>query len=68
MSEAEISRIVDAALKRLAASRPVPSTVTAQQAAEMLDVSVRTIHRMEPPRIAGGKIPYSWVLKQLEAR
>lgn len=68
MTEADISRIVDAALQRLAASRPVPSTVTVQQAAEMLGVSTRTVHRMNPPRTAGGRIPYAWVLRQLEGR
>jgi thiamine pyrophosphate-dependent acetolactate synthase large subunit-like protein len=67
MSEPEITRIVDAALTRFASGRPVPSTVTIPQAAEMLDVSTRTIHRMKPPRV-GAKIPYSWVLKQLEGK
>jgi hypothetical protein len=64
MSEPEISRIVDAALKRYAAMHPLPSTVTVQQAADALGLSPRTIHRMKPPRV-GPKIPYSWILKQL---
>jgi hypothetical protein len=65
MIEPEISRIVDAALKRYAAMHPVPSTVTVGEAAGMLKLSPRTIHRMKPPRV-GARIPYTWVLKKLE--
>ncbi len=51
------------ALARFAAERPNPSWVTLNQAADMLKVSTRTVQRLNPPRV-GGKIPYSWIVKQ----
>lgn len=64
-TEQDVTRLVDAALLRLKLSRPVPSTLTFPQAAEMMDLSESTIRRLKPPRV-GGKIPAWWVLKQLE--
>jgi hypothetical protein len=61
---------VDAALRALreyAATHPVPATMTVQQAAEALSVSPRTIHRMKPQRM-GARIPYTWVVSQLERK
>jgi hypothetical protein len=59
---------VDAARQALAmfkAERPMPACLSVADTAKALDVSVRTIARMKPPKV-GGKIPYSWVLKRLE--
>lgn len=53
------------ALRRYAAEHPLPATVSVSGAASALNVSVRTVARMKPPKV-GGKIPYSWVLKRLE--
>lgn len=64
----DVTALVDAAIARVLAGRPVPSTVSIAQAAEMLDVSTRTILRMNPPKAAGNKVPYSWVLKRLESK
>jgi hypothetical protein len=50
------------------ADRPIPSTVTLKQAAEMLDVSERTIRRMNPPKVAGNMIAYSWVAARLSSK
>lgn len=53
------------ALARFVATHPTPTNLTLAQAAEMLAVSPRTIQRMGAPRV-GGRIPYSWVIKQLD--
>jgi hypothetical protein len=53
------------ALKRFAATHPNPANVSVAEAASALNLSVRTIARLKPPKV-GGKIPYSWVLKRLE--
>jgi hypothetical protein len=70
-SEAETRRIaVDAAqeaLKLFAATHPQSATMTFPQAAEAMGLSESTIRRLKPDRV-GGKIPYSWVVKQLEGR
>lgn len=60
----EAEQLIESAVKRALAQHPVPSTVTIQQAAEMLKVSARTVARRNPPRGIGGKIPYEWVLAQ----
>lgn len=54
------------ALTRFAASRPVPTAVSASEAATMLGVSVRTVARMKLPRNRAGKIPYQVVLDALD--
>lgn len=53
------------ALTRFAASRPVPSSVTAGEAATMLGVSLRTVARLKLPRNRAGRIPYQSVLDAL---
>jgi hypothetical protein len=68
-SEAEVSKIAieaaEAALARFAVYHPLPSCVTATEAAEMLGVSTKTITRMKLPRNDAGKIPYVDLLKAL---
>lgn len=68
ISEKEALDIARRAAELALSGRPVPSTVTLGQAAELLDVSERTIRRMSPPRAAGNKIPYSWVAERLASR
>jgi hypothetical protein len=67
LTQAEARRIaVDAALEalaRFAAAHPLPTQVTAKEAARMLGVSGRTISRMRLPRNSAGKIPYEAVLE-----
>ncbi len=55
------------ALKRFSAEHPIPPLLTAAQTAEVLQLSTRTIARMNFRR-EGGKIPYSEVLKVLASR
>lgn len=55
------------AIALYAATHPQPTTMTFPQAAEAMKLSESTIRRLKPPRV-GGKIPYSWVVKQLEGR
>lgn len=47
------------------AQEPKPATISAAEAARLLDVSVRTIHRWNPPKVAG-MVPYAWVLKKMQ--
>ena len=68
ISESEALEIARKAAELALAGRPVPSTVTRKQAAEMLGVSERTIQRMNPDYAAGNKIPYSWVAARLASR
>jgi hypothetical protein len=62
----EAEALILRALERHDARRPLPKLVTTQQAAEMLGVSVTTIHRMRLPRV-GKLIPYDAVARQLSA-
>jgi hypothetical protein len=64
LSKEEAEILVSRGVERALASRPVPSTVSVAQAAEMLGVSLRTVTRRQPPRGIGGRIPYEWVLEQ----
>lgn len=68
LTETEALELIRKALVLHDAERPVPSHVSVADAAEMLDVSTRTITRMKPPRNRAGKIPYRWVLEALAAR
>ena len=68
LSEAELSALIERAVTRALAQRPVASTVTYEQAGEMLGCSGRTVRRMKPPVVAAGRIPYSWVLERLSLR
>lgn len=63
----EVRQIASEAARRVLEERPVPSTLTTEQAAEILGVSTRTIQRLNPRRV-GSKIPYLWVRQQLEVR
>jgi hypothetical protein len=68
LSEAELSALLERAVARALAQRPVASTVTYEQAGEMLGCSGRTVRRMKPPVIAANRIPYAWVLERLSSR
>ena len=68
LSEAELSALLERAVARALAQRPVASTVTYEQAGEMLGCSGRTVRRMKPPVVAANRIPYSWVLERLSSR
>jgi hypothetical protein len=56
------------ALARFAASSPLPSAVTAGEAAAMLGVSRSTIARMNLPRNRAGRIPYVELRRAIAAR
>lgn len=68
LTEAEALELITKALAIHDAERPVPSHVTVEQAAEMLDVSTRTVIRMKLPRNEAGKIPYRAVVEALAAK
>ena len=68
LTESDLAALVEHAVARALAQRPTASTVTNEQAGEMLGVSSRTVRRMRPPQIAAGRIPYSWVLERLSSR
>jgi len=68
LTETEALKLIRKALELHDAARPVPSHVSVSEAAEMLDVTPRTISRMRPPRNSVGKIPYSWIVETLAAR
>lgn len=70
-TETEAKRIAaeaaHAALLRYTSTHPEPVTMSFPQAAKAMSLSESTIRRLKPPRV-GGKIPYSWVVKQLEGK
>ena len=68
LTESELAALIERAVVRALAQRPVASTVTYEQAGEMLGCSGRTVRRMKPPVVAANRIPYSWVLERLSAR
>ena len=68
LSEAELSALLERAVARALAQRPTASTVTYEQAGEMLGCSGRTVRRMKPPVVAANRIPYAWVLERLSSR
>ena len=68
LTESEIDAIIERAVSRVLAQRPTATTVTYEQAGEMMGCSGRTVRRMKPPVIAAGRIPYSWVLERLSSR
>ena len=68
LSEAELSALLERAVARALAQRPMASTLTLEQAGEMLGCSGRTVRRMRPPFVAANRIPYSWVLERLSSR
>lgn len=68
MTTQEAEALIERTVERVLAKRPMPVTVTTDMAAELLGVSRRTIERMKPPRAAGSRIPYAWVLERLASR
>ena len=68
LTESELAALVERAVARALAQRPTASTVTYEQAGEMLGCSGRTVRRMKPPVVAANRIPYSWVLERLSSR
>jgi hypothetical protein len=68
LTESELAALLERAVARALAQRPTASTVTYEQAGEMLGCSGRTVRRMKPPVIAANRIPYAWVLERLSSR
>ena len=68
LSDTELAALVERAVARALAQRPIASTLTLEQAGEILGVSSRTVRRMHPPFVAANRIPYSWVLERLSSR
>ena len=68
LTEQEAMQLIVKALEIHDAKRPVPSHVSVAEAAEILDVTPRTITRMKLPRNSVGKIPYEAVLAARSAR
>lgn len=68
LSEPELTALIERAIAYALAQRPVASTLTLEQAGEILGVSSRTVRRMQPPFVAANRIPYSWVLERLSSR
>ncbi len=68
LTESDLAALIERAVVRALAQRPVASTVTYEQAGEMLGCSGRTVRRMKPPVVAANRIPYAWVLERLSSR
>jgi hypothetical protein len=68
LTESDLVALIERAVARALAQRPTASTVTYEQAGEMLGCSGRTVRRMNPPQTSAGRIPYSWVLERLSSR
>jgi len=68
LTESDLAALIERAVACALAQRPTASTLTYEQAGEMLGVSSRTVRRMRPPQIAAGRIPYAWVLERLSSR
>lgn len=68
LTETEAVNLIRKALAIHDAERPVPTCVTVTEAAKMLGINRRTIHRMAPPKNKAGKIPYRWVVEALAAK
>lgn len=68
LTESDLAALIERAVACALAKRPTASTVTYEQAGEMMGVSSRTVRRMKPPQVAAGRIPYSWVLERLSSR
>ena len=68
LTESELAALIERAVARALAHRPTASSVTLEQAGEILGCSGRTVRRMQPPFVAANRIPYSWVLERLSSR
>ena len=68
LTESDLAALIERAVARALAKRPTASTLTYEQAGEMMGCSGRTVRRMKPPVVAAGRIPYSWVLERLSSR
>lgn len=68
LTEQEARQVAIAAVEEVLARRPVPTAVTLKQAAEMLEISVRTAQKLRLPRNAAGLIPYEAVLAARSSR
>jgi hypothetical protein len=55
LTESDLAALIERAVARALAQRPTASTVTLEQAGEMLGCSGRTVRRMRPPHIAAEK-------------
>jgi hypothetical protein len=68
LTEQEAHKVAVRAAEEVLARRPVPSCVTLEQAAEMLDISPNTARKLKLPRNSAGKIPYEAVLAARDSR
>jgi hypothetical protein len=68
LTEHDIRRVAIAAAEEVLARRPVPTSVTLKQAAEMLCISRNTAHKLKLPRSESGLIPYEAVLAARDSR
>lgn len=63
LTEHEARKVAIAAAEEVLARRPVPTSVTLKQAAEMLGISPNTARKLRLPRNSAGLIPYEAVLE-----
>lgn len=68
MTASEARQVAIAAVEEVLARRPVPTSVTLKQAAEMLDISPNTARKLKLPRNSAGLIPYEAVLAARDSR
>lgn len=68
MSNDDLRRVAVAAAEEVLARRPVPTSVTLKQAAEMLGISPNTARKLNLPRNKSGLIPYESVLAARDSR
>lgn len=68
ISEEEARRIAVEAAKIALAAKPTPSTVTMEQAAEMLSLSTRQVRRLKLKSLGRGKVSYEAVVEAKAAR
>lgn len=68
LTDLYLRKVAIAAVEEVLARRPVPSSVTLKQAAEMLDISPNTARKLGLRRNKANLIPYEEVLAARAAR
>lgn len=68
LTEVDARRVAIAAVEEVLARRPIPTSVTLKQAAEMLGISPNTARKLKLPRNASGLIPYEAVLAARDSK
>lgn len=68
LTQQEVRRIVVATVEEVLARRPVPSSVTLKQAAEILGISRNTATKLNLRRNRAGLIPYESVLAARDSK